>query len=129
VAGLLLRLLISALGLWLAQAIVPSIAFRGAGTLLGAALLLGLVNAVVRPVLVVLTLPITVVTLGVFLLVVNAAMLGLVAWLLPGFSIGGFWAAVAGAIVVSATSWFASWYIGPRGRIEVMVVRHPAEPR
>jgi putative membrane protein len=123
VPGLVLRLLISALGLWLAQAIVPSIQFSGPGTLLVAAFLLGLVNALVRPIVIVLTLPITIVTLGIFLLVVNAAMLGLVAWLLPGFALGGFGAAVAGALVVSATGWFASWYIGPRGQIEVLVVR------
>lgn len=128
--GLVLRLLISALGLWIAQAIVPSIQFSGPGTLLAAALLLGFVNAVVRPIVVVLTLPITIVTLGVFLLVVNAAMLGLVAWLLPGFSIGGFGASVAGAIIVSATGWLASWYIGPRGQIEVLVVRREGmDPR
>src|SRR5215212_2533952 len=71
--GFLLRVLIVAVGLWLASAIVPGIAVRGAATLLGAALLLGIVNAVVRPVVVVLTLPITILTLGLFLLVVNAA--------------------------------------------------------
>ena len=121
--GLVLRLLISAAGLWLAAEIVPSIEFRGFGTLLLAAVLLGVVNAVVRPVLVVLTFPITLVTLGLFLLVVNAAMLGLVAWLLEGFDVGGFWPALGGSLIVSLTSWVASWYIGPKGRVEIMVVR------
>ena len=78
--GFLVRLLISALGLWLASELIPGIEVRGGWTLLGAALLLGIVNAVVRPVLVLLTLPATLVTLGLFLLVINAAMLGLVAW-------------------------------------------------
>jgi len=77
--GLWLRLLVVALGLWLASALVPGIEVQGLWTLLGAALLLGIVNAVVRPLLVILTLPITLLTLGLFLLVVNAAMLGLVA--------------------------------------------------
>lgn len=122
-AGLLLRTLIVALGLWLASELVPGIAIHGAWTLLGAALLLGIVNAVVRPLLVILTLPIAIVTLGLFLLVVNAAMLGLVAWMFDGFAIAGFWPALFGAIVVSVTGWLASWFVGPRGRIEVMYVR------
>jgi putative membrane protein len=68
-----------------------------------AAVLLGVCNAVVRPVLVILTLPITLLTLGLFLLVVNAAMLALVAWMLPGFSIAGFGPALFGALIVSLT--------------------------
>jgi putative membrane protein len=122
--GLLLRLLVVAFGLWLAAALVPGIEVRGLGTLLGAALLLGIVNAVVRPLLVILTLPITLLTLGLFLLVVNAAMLGLVAWMFDNFTIAGFWPAVLGSIVVSLTGWLASYFIGPRGRIEVIVLRH-----
>jgi len=125
VPGFVVRTLIGAFGLWIASAIVPGMEFRGPGTLLLAAFLLGVVNAVVRPVLVLLTLPITVLTLGLFLLVVNAAMLGLVAALLDGFTLGGFGSALAGSIVVSLVTWAASWYVGPRGRIEVMVVRRP----
>ncbi len=120
-----MRWLVVALGLWLAAAIVPGIGVRDVGSLLLAALLLGLVNAVIRPLLVILTLPITFLTLGLFLLVINAAMLALVAWALDGLTIAGFWPAVFGAVVVSLTGWFASWFIGPRGRIEVIVVRHP----
>lgn len=122
--GLLLRLLVAAFGLWLAAALVPGIEVQGLWTLLGAALLLGIVNAVVRPLLVILTLPITLLTLGLFLLVINAAMLGLVAWMFDNFTISGFWPAVLGAIVVSLTGWLASYFIGPRGRIEVIVLRH-----
>ena len=72
----------------------------------------------------ILTLPITILTLGVFLLVINAAMLGLVAALLDGFELGGFLAALFGSLIVSATSWFASWYEGPRGRFEVLIFEH-----
>lgn len=121
--GFLLRLLISALGLWLASAIVPGVYVAGVGTLLIAALLLGVVNAIVRPVLVILTLPITIVTLGLFLFVVNAAMLGLVAWLLPGFTITGFWPALGASVVLSLVSWLASSFIGPRGRFEILLAR------
>ena len=122
-AGFIIRLLVVALGLWLASALVPGIAVHGLGTLLGAALLLGVVNAVIRPLLVVLTLPITVLTLGLFLLVINAAMLGLVAWMFDAFTIAGFGSALLGAIVISVTGWLASYFIGPRGRVEIIVVR------
>jgi len=121
--GFLVRLAISALGLWLAQQIVPGVDIEGTGTLVAAALLLGIVNALVRPLLILLTLPITVLTLGLFLLVVNAATFGLVAALLDGFRVAGFGAALLGSIVVGLTGWVASWYVGPRGRVEVLVVR------
>ena len=121
--GFLIRMVISAMGLWIASELIPGMEITGMGTLVAAAFLLGIVNAVVRPLIVILTLPITIVTLGLFLLVINAAMLGLVAWLLDGFMLGGFLSAVAGSLVVSATGWFASWYIGPRGRFEILIVR------
>jgi putative membrane protein len=116
-------MLVEALGLWLASALVAGISIEGKGTLLLAALLLGVVNAVVRPVVVLLTLPITVLTLGLFLWVVNAGMLGIVAAMLPDFRIAGLGSALLGAAIVGITSWFASWYIGPRGRYEVLIVR------
>ena len=120
--GFFVRLLIAALGLWLADALLDGVSITGAFTLLLAALLLGFVNAFVRPLFVVLTLPITLVTLGLFLLVVNAAMLGLVAWLLPGFKIASIWSAIGAWLIVSITGWLASQFIGPRGRYEVLVV-------
>jgi putative membrane protein len=121
--GFLIRLLINAAGLWLAAAIVPGIEFSGPFTLLFAALLMGVVNALFRPVVVLLTLPLTIVTFGLFLLVVNAAMFGFVALLLPGFRVSGFFAALFGWVIVSVVSWIASWYIGPNGRYEVVVVQ------
>ena len=121
--GFLIRLGISALSLWLAAAIVPGLHIEGVGTLVLAALLLGIVNAVVRPVVVLLTIPLTIVTLGLFLLVVNAGMLGLVAALLENMRIDGFFAALLGAVVVGVTSWIASSWIGPSGRVELLVVR------
>jgi len=123
VPGFLVRMLVTALGLALAAHLVPGIEIADPVTLLAAALLLGIVNAVVRPLAVLLTLPLTLLTLGVFLLVINAAMLMLVAWLLEGFHISGFWAALAGFLIVSFTSWIASWTIGPKGRVEILVVR------
>jgi putative membrane protein len=116
-------MLISAAGLWLASRLVPGVEIATTATLLLGALLLGVVNAVVRPVLIVLTFPITLLTLGLFLWVINAAMLGIVAWLLSGFEIAGLGSALLAAAIVSITSWLASRYIGPRGRYEVLVVR------
>lgn len=116
--GFLTRLLITALGLFVAGKIVPGVAFDGWSTLLVAALLLGLVNAIVRPILLILTLPITILTLGLFLLVVNGISVALVAWLMPGFTVAGLGAATLTAIVVGVTSWFASAFVGGSGRLE-----------
>lgn len=121
--GLLVRMLITAISLWLAALVVPGMHLEGVGTVLGAALLLGIVNAFVRPVVILLTLPLTILTLGLFLLVVNAMMLGLVSALFSGFTLGGFWSAMFGAIFVSFFSWLASAFIGKTGRYEVMFVR------
>jgi len=107
-AYFILRVLIAALGLWLATELVPGISVSTPTTLVLAALLLGVVNAIVRPIVVLLTLPATLLTLGLFLLVINAAMLGLVAAFLPGFSITGFWAAFLAAILVSLVSWIGA---------------------
>lgn len=121
-AGLIVRTLIIALGLGLAELVLSGVTIQGTGTLFGAALLLGLVNAIVRPIVVLLTLPLTLITLGLFLLVINAGMFGLVAAMLDGFQVAGFFSALLGAIIVSITSMFASWYIGPNGSYEVMIV-------
>jgi putative membrane protein len=122
-AGFILRGLIAALGLWAATEILDGFSIDNAWTLIFAGLLLGVVNAIVRPFALILSLPALLLTLGLFLLVVNAAMLGLVALMLSGFRIDGFWTAVGGALIVSLVSWVGSWFIGPRGKVEV--IRHP----
>jgi len=121
--GIILRTIINALGLWLATYLVPGVNAASTGALIWAAIALGLINAFVRPVLALLTLPITILTLGVFLPLLNAAMLNLAGWFVDGFEVVGFWSAVFGAIVVSLVSVLCSHFIGPRGRYEVMVVR------
>jgi putative membrane protein len=124
--GFLIRAVVVGIGLWLASKIVPGVDFNSTGTLIAAALLLGVINAIVRPVIVILTLPITLLTLGLFLLVINALMIMLVAWFLPGFLVAGFWSAIFAAVIVSLTSWVMSGWIGPRGRVEVMTMREPS---
>ncbi len=121
--GFVLRMIIAAIGLAAASLLVPGMEITSVGTLLGAAILLGLANAIIRPLVILFTLPITIVTLGLFILVINAAMLGLVAWVLDGFMLSGFFAALFGSIIVSLTSWIASIYIGPTGRVEVLIIR------
>lgn len=113
--GFLLRAVIAAFGLWLATYLIDGFRIDDSTTLLIAAVLLGVVNAIVRPIAVVLTFPITIVTLGLFLLIINAGMVALVAWMLPGFHILGFWAALLGALVVGLTGWVGSWFIGSKG--------------
>jgi putative membrane protein len=116
--GFVFRLVITGLGLWVAETIVPGVQIDGWGNLVVAALLLGIVNAVIRPIILILTLPLTVLTLGLFILVVNGISVALVAWLMPGFTLSGLWAAILASIVVGLTSWLASAFVGGSGRIE-----------
>ena len=110
-AKFLVRAVFAALGLWAAAKIVPGVHFDNTGSLIVAAVLLGVVNAFVRPVVFVLTLPLTIVTLGLFLLVVNAAMIGLVAMLLGGFQVHGLIPGILAAIVTGVASWIGSMVI------------------
>lgn len=122
--GFILRACITAIGLWVATRLVSGIRIDDPWTLVLAGFLLGVINAIVRPIAVVLTLPITILTLGLFLLVVNTAMVALVASMLRGFHIfGGFWSAFATAVIVGVTGWIGSALIGPRGKIDVFVRR------
>lgn len=118
--GFFIRLLITALGLWVADRLLPGIVITGTGSLIVSALLLGIVNAVIRPIILILTLPLTILTLGLFVLIVNGISLGIAAWLVPGFHIAGLWSATLGAIIVGLTSWAASAFVGGSGRIERM---------
>ena len=104
-AKFIVRAIFGALGLWLSSVLVAGVHFTDTGSLILAAVLLGIVNAFVRPVVFVLTLPITIITLGLFLLIVNAAMIGLVAMLLSGFQVHGLVAGILAAIVTGITSW------------------------
>ncbi|WP_298124284.1 phage holin family protein [Brevundimonas sp.] len=114
----IVQALVTMAGLWLAAQFVPGVAFSSTGSLIAAALILGLVNAFVRPILVVVTFPITLITLGLFLLVVNAATIGLTAMFLDGFVVDGLWAGVGAAIVTGVISWLAGAFIsdGKRDR-------------
>jgi putative membrane protein len=121
--GFLIRAALVALGLWLATAWVPGVYIDGPSTLLLAGVLLGVVNSIVRPIAILLTLPMTIITLGLFLLVINAGMVALVAWMLPGMHLSGFGAAFWTSILVSLVSMVGSWFVGGKGKIELYVKR------
>lgn len=125
----LIRAVVVGIGLWLASKIVSGIEFKTVQALIAAALLLGIINAIVRPVLIILTLPITLLTLGLFLLVINGLMIELTAWFLPGFLVAGFWSGFFAAIVVGLTSWAMSGWIGsPNGRIDNVITLRQTGP-
>jgi putative membrane protein len=121
--GFLIRACIVALCLWLATVWVNGVFIDTPSTLILAGLLLGIVNSIVRPIAILLTLPMTILTLGLFLLVINAGMVALVAWILPGMHIGGFWSAFWTAVLVSLVSFVGSWFVGGKGKVEVIVKR------
>jgi putative membrane protein len=121
--GFLFRAALSMVGLWIATRWVSGISIDDPQTLVLAGIVLGVVNAIVRPIALILTLPLTILTLGLFLLVVNAGMLGLTAWLLHGFHVADFRAALLASLIVSVTGWLGSWFIGPQGKYEVYVHR------
>jgi putative membrane protein len=110
----LLHWIVIAIALAISARLVPGIAVSSTGVLLISALVLGLVNAVVRPIMVVLTLPITVLTLGLFYLVVNGIALGIAAWLVPGFAVASLGSAIVGALIVSVISFLLSRLLEPR---------------
>lgn len=112
----IVQALVTMAGLWLSAQVVPGVDFTSTGSLIAAAIILGVVNAIVRPIMVVLTFPITVLTLGLFLLVVNAAMIGLTAMFLDGFVVDGLWAGIGAAIVTGVVSWLAGAFIGGEDR-------------
>ena len=121
--GFLIRLCLNAVALLIVSTVIPGIQVKGVLPALSAAFFLGLVNAVVRPILLILTLPLTIVTLGLFIPVINAFLLKLVSLMIQGFEVHGFWSAVFGALLLSLVSGLLSLFINDRGRVEVVVHR------
>ncbi len=107
--GFLIRLVVNAVALWVVTFIVPGISTSGTTGLIIAALILGIVNAILRPILVILSLPLELLTLGLFTLVINALLFWLVGALHVGLNVAGFWPAFWGAIVMAIVSWILSF--------------------
>jgi putative membrane protein len=125
--GFLIRVFANALAILAAAYILPGIEVSGGLAVLAAGLVLALINAVVRPVLIFLTLPFTLVTLGLFLFVLNAFCLWLTSWLVKGFEVHGFWPAVFGAMLVSVVSWLVNAFLNDRGQV-VVITHHKRFP-
>jgi|SRR5712692_6205432 len=125
--GFLIRLIANTLAILAAAYIVPGIEVSGGLALIAAALVLALINAVVRPVLLFLTLPFTLVTLGLFIFLLNAFCLWLTSVLVKGFDVQGFWSAVLGAMIVSAVSWIVTILLSDRGKV-VVITRRERDP-
>lgn len=109
--GFVIHAVILAVAIWLTAQVIPGITIASWTVLAIAALMLAIVNAVVRPILVIVTLPITVLTLGLFYLVINGAAFGLAAAFVPGFQIASWTAAILGALMTSVVSWFLGIFV------------------
>ncbi len=123
--GFLVRSLLTMLPVLATAHVVPGIAVDGWVPALGAAIVLGLLNAVVRPLLLLLTCPFIILTMGLFIFVVNAFLLVLTAALISGFHVAGFWSAVFGSILISIISGALNLLVGGTGRVEVITRRYP----
>ncbi len=120
--GLIIRWITTAFALWLTGLIVKGIEFDGLGALFVAAVVLGIFNAFVRPLVLVVTFPINLLTLGLFTFVINGAMLKLTSEVVRGFSVTGFWSAVIGALVLSVFSFMLNLFINDAGRVQYLFV-------
>ncbi|KIX11491.1 phage holin family protein [Dethiosulfatarculus sandiegensis] len=127
--GIIFRWIISAGGLLLVSYLFDGIKVASVGWAFIAAIFLGIFNAMIRPVVFLLTLPINVLTMGLFTLVINGLMLFLTGKLLAGFSVEGFWSAVGGALVLSLISLFANSSVNENGRVDVVQMRRRSSGR
>ena len=121
----LIRWMVTTIAVFVAVKLPLGIRCESAGALLGASLLLGVINAFVRPVLLLLSLPFIIVTMGLFIFVVNALLLLLVSWLVPSFVVGGFWSAFFGAIVIGIVSWILSSFFRTSDGSIRTIAHHP----
>lgn len=127
--GLIFRWVVNALGLLFVSWLFDGIRIDGVGWAFIAAIFLGVFNAIIRPLMILLTLPLTVLTLGFFVLVINGLMLWLTGWLLAGFHVEGFWSAFGGALVLSLISFLANGAVGDQGHLEVIEMRRSRSGR
>ena len=127
--GIAIRWLVLALAIFAAAHLLDGIRVSGFLSAVAAAAILGILNALFRPVLLILTLPINILTFGLFTFVINALLLMMASGVIPGFEVHGFWAAVAGSIVISLVSWLLNSFIGARGTVEYVNLRKTGSGR
>jgi putative membrane protein len=111
--GFILKLIVNAVALFAVVRLIPGISVTGVGNLVVSSVVLGLLNAVLRPILSLFSLPITILTLGLFTFVINGVVFALVAWVVPGFSVAGFGSAMLGAFAFSVISFILSMIVRP----------------
>ncbi len=116
--GLLLRWLILTVAIIIASYLLEGINISGFFSAFFAAAILGILNALFRPILILLTLPINILSLGLFTFIINALMLKMVSGVIPGFEVHGFWTAILGSLIISVISWLLNSFISDRGRVE-----------
>lgn len=121
--GMIIRWALNVVGLFVADKLLTGISVDESFDFFIAALVLGFVNAVVRPLAILFTLPATIFTLGLFLWVINGAMLALVGWLMPTVHVAGLGSAMIGSFVIGGVAWLGNLFIGPQGRVEVITVQ------
>lgn len=123
--GLLIRFTVTGIAVFLAGQIVPGIAVETVSAGVAAVILLAFLNAIVRPVLYLFTLPFIIFSLGLFMVVINALLLHVVAWLVKGFVVEGFWPSVWGALIISVTSTILTLWVSEQGHVEMVIHRQP----
>lgn len=121
--GLLIRFVVTGTAVLLTTEVVPGIEVEGPSAGIAAVILLALLNALVRPVLYLLSLPFIILTLGLFMVIINALLLQLVSYMVKGFLVEGFWPAVWGAVLISVVSTVLNLFISEKGRVEIVVHR------
>jgi len=127
--GLILRWLISTASIMLASYLVDGIRVSGFFSALLAAVALGILNAVLRPVLIILTLPLTILTMGLFIFFINALMLVMASVIIPGFDVQGFWPALFGSLIISIINWILSMFINEQGKVEYIELNRKGKDR
>ncbi|MDE3017776.1 MAG: phage holin family protein [Nitrospirota bacterium] len=123
--GLLIRFTVTGIAVFLASQIVPGITVETVSAGVAAVILLAFLNAIVRPVLYLFSLPFIVLSLGLFMVVINALLLHVVAWLVKGFVVEGFWPSVWGALIISVTSTILTLWVSEQGHVEMVIHRKP----
>jgi len=116
--GILIRWLVLTAAIMFASYLIEGIEIKGFFSALFAAAVLGILNAFFRPILIVLTLPINILSLGLFTFIINAMLLKMASGVISGFEVYGFWSAVFGSLLISVVSWILSAFINERGRME-----------
>ena len=125
----MLRWLILTVAILITSYLVEGIIVSGFFTAIFAAAVLGILNAFLRPIALILTLPINILSLGLFTFVINAIMLKMASSIIPGFSVNGFWAAVLGAFLVSIISWVLNSFVNEKGNVQYIELKHKGKNR